>query len=738
MATDKLVTVDHLPDLAAPVIAAAVDPLQNQIDSISQGQVSGVIGFATLADLMSDLEHPAGTVAYVTNDSGPENNGTYRKIGAEGTGTWEQSSNDRVAVVEASVSAVASGLGHVERRSIGTYHPLAHGATLNPGATHPGLTREQMLSEVEAAVVDIQLYGADPADSYYIQRIRRNASSGGWQLLIHRASDNAQVTVYPSPLTSPETSDPHQVVRVPLALSTTGITGYAWIRYGALTPGVANDALNIPLAPTVVQAPLPRLSRLPVPSPGTLAAELEMHTARIIVIPDGAAGFQWDGTTFSWGGFVLVHPHFGGGRLRVAAGSVTMTDSYQVAYIDLSELAADVRISGRSDAPSSIVKVGQYHVSSPTQFRAEPLQVPLFVRANSSHQYPAVPLPGISGDAPTPGGEFDPFEVVLRIEGSDQVSVYVPIGSGRYAKWPLQRVVNNSDPRSDGGGNADSWNIVGGGQEVERSGLTSFTPIRELWPTGEWELALRLGDRIDFMGGHAHGDERISEPIRMYVDGVPVSSAGWYRGRGITAIVISDLYDPPYSAWSPGSYSPGQIVFHSGQYWEADSTTTGEPGVSGWTQITWSTSVLAKHRKRYEWTAEGLTLTQDVIWHTTPDTPIVAGYLAMLPVHREGVSGPAITTRALVHHQDYGEYDISSQGSEYSSASLIADRATLSGEAGVSFDVEVLDTSHADLAGPWLITRLSGRNKFYSRVRTPLQPSSGTHWRITSRYRITS
>lgn len=92
MATDKLVTVEHLPDLAAPAIAAAVDPLQDQIDAIAQAQVSGVIGFATRAELLADLDYAAGTVAYVTNDTDSEYNGTYRKVGESGSGTWEQSS----------------------------------------------------------------------------------------------------------------------------------------------------------------------------------------------------------------------------------------------------------------------------------------------------------------------------------------------------------------------------------------------------------------------------------------------------------------------------------------------------------------------------------------------------------------------------------------------------------------------------------------------------------------------
>lgn len=59
-----------------------------------------VMGKATQADLYADLAHVADTIAYVTNDPAPAKNGTYRKTGASGTGAWEQSSFDRVAIAE--------------------------------------------------------------------------------------------------------------------------------------------------------------------------------------------------------------------------------------------------------------------------------------------------------------------------------------------------------------------------------------------------------------------------------------------------------------------------------------------------------------------------------------------------------------------------------------------------------------------------------------------------------------
>lgn len=64
------------------------------------GLSNGMVGKATLALLTADLAFTDGTVAYVTNDPTPANNGTYRKSGASGAGSWIQSSYDRVQLVE--------------------------------------------------------------------------------------------------------------------------------------------------------------------------------------------------------------------------------------------------------------------------------------------------------------------------------------------------------------------------------------------------------------------------------------------------------------------------------------------------------------------------------------------------------------------------------------------------------------------------------------------------------------
>jgi hypothetical protein len=84
----------------------SINSISVSLNAISVAQSSGTIGFATKALMDADLAHDANTVALVTNDETPANNGSYLKIGASGAGSWQQSSFDRVALVETDVSTL--------------------------------------------------------------------------------------------------------------------------------------------------------------------------------------------------------------------------------------------------------------------------------------------------------------------------------------------------------------------------------------------------------------------------------------------------------------------------------------------------------------------------------------------------------------------------------------------------------------------------------------------------------
>ena len=91
---------------------AADTALDTRLDAVEVGQSSAVVGYDTQANLYANLVPIANSVGYVMNDPTPAKNGTYRKVGGTGTGSWVQSSYDRVALVEAqAASTEVSWLG---------------------------------------------------------------------------------------------------------------------------------------------------------------------------------------------------------------------------------------------------------------------------------------------------------------------------------------------------------------------------------------------------------------------------------------------------------------------------------------------------------------------------------------------------------------------------------------------------------------------------------------------------
>jgi hypothetical protein len=90
---------------ASAAIAQAYGPdMVDRVAVLEAGQGAGMLGFETKALMDADLAHPEGTLALVTNDATAANNGTYRKTGASGSGSWVQSA-DRVTALEGRVAA---------------------------------------------------------------------------------------------------------------------------------------------------------------------------------------------------------------------------------------------------------------------------------------------------------------------------------------------------------------------------------------------------------------------------------------------------------------------------------------------------------------------------------------------------------------------------------------------------------------------------------------------------------
>ena len=69
-------------------IGANFDAVVGAVNAIASSQNSGLIAYATKADMDADLSKPDGALAQVTNDATTANNQSYRKSGAAGTGSW--------------------------------------------------------------------------------------------------------------------------------------------------------------------------------------------------------------------------------------------------------------------------------------------------------------------------------------------------------------------------------------------------------------------------------------------------------------------------------------------------------------------------------------------------------------------------------------------------------------------------------------------------------------------------
>lgn len=171
---------------------------------------------------------------------------------------------------------------------------------------------------------------------------------------------------------------------------------------------------------------------------------------------------------------------------------------------------------------------------------------------------------------------------------------------------------------TDAGRNADVWRL-GPASVVEGSGAAAVMR-HPVVAEGEWEMALRLQGRSDFIGGKQHGSE-VMRTAHFTCNGqawTPGSNTGVCRELSLQQTTV--LYDPQ------------------------DETTP-----------------VGIHERRYIITAEGIHLAQRVVWLV--DARCNYSYVCMMPILR----GADATTEALVSadcwdDRDFTVYDISQPG----------------------------------------------------------------------------
>lgn len=103
-----VVAVQGLDAAGKPVLDRDIAPT---VAALKAGQAAGVPDYRTLAELNADLSRPDKSTVTVSEDPTPANNGTWRKAGAPGTGSYTKISGDTVATLSGKSAQLANLVG---------------------------------------------------------------------------------------------------------------------------------------------------------------------------------------------------------------------------------------------------------------------------------------------------------------------------------------------------------------------------------------------------------------------------------------------------------------------------------------------------------------------------------------------------------------------------------------------------------------------------------------------------
>lgn len=270
----------------------------------------------------------------------------------------------------------------------------------------------------------------------------------------------------------------------------------------------------------------------------------------------------------------------------------------------------------------------------------------------------------------------------------ERIDIYIPTAVG-YVKYRFGHVVDSSI-------NADNWRIVGAFACDE-----DLNDRFQITSTGEWEMAMKIEGRPDFIGGNLHGDEVVNA-VHFFVDDVKKT--------------LDDLSQIT-------EFKTLRIVEDTQMYDPNDNTTK-----------------VATHGKEYTFTADGLTLKQSVNWETRQN--IATSYMAMLPIFRgnDNYSALQITDRYYCD-ADFVEYDVSVPGDnagfgwkkDVRSATIYSDKS------GVCASMEIVKTPNTVGGGWFMVANVEQYNKLYftcAGLNGTHVTEVGERWNTETRYNI--
>ncbi len=243
--------------------------------------------------------------------------------------------------------------------------------------------------------------------------------------------------------------------------------------------------------------------------------------------------------------------------------------------------------------------------------------------------------------------------------------------------------------------NGQGW-VLGVVDAVEKVG-NSWNVIYPVVKAGEWEMALRLDGRPDFIGCKQHGSE-INFYEKFYIDGTqwtPNESSFWCKE--IKVIEKSTMYDP------------------------TDEVT-----------------VVGTHRKAYSINHERIQILQKIKW----DSALTMGnndvYIAMLPIIRGNDATTAFQITSKAYNDDtYEEIDVSSASHSARTAKHEPDKWTLySNVTGISASIESISDNKLVGANSF-VQNSASYNKVYFNACSPAYITSvGEVWENEITYHL--
>ena len=274
--------------------------------------------------------------------------------------------------------------------------------------------------------------------------------------------------------------------------------------------------------------------------------------------------------------------------------------------------------------------------------------------------------------------------------GTEGLAIYLPTEKGTI-NYNFVHTINTDR-------NADIWRL-----SVTNLCDKEGKFIKQITKTGaEWEMAVRISERSDFIGGYAHGDEKFLS-LAITIDGVLIEDIGSLARKQfseMSIVVISEGYDPN------------------------DGKTKA-----------------LEHRKEYQITEQEIVLHQTVQWCNAYELDDRLGsYLAMMPPMKHSKTNVA----DIVTDSYYTDIDMEPKKISTSGYSIKEENANMicvfSDESGLCFSMSKDNYSPDCNHNRDMIVTDNGEknnyNKMYFVFAKNEEVKAGDEWSAITRYQI--